>query len=499
MRVLFVSPEIYPLAKTGGLADVSAALPLALAALGCDVRVVLPGYPRAIEAAVDKAVPIDLAGICVAGAGPTHLIAARTPDTQLPIWLVDCPAFFERAGGPYQDEHGSDWPDNAHRFALLSHVAARLALGDAATGWRADVVHANDWHTGLLPMFLAARGADRPATVFTLHNLAFQGLFSPALAPELGIPASALGVDGMEFYGNMSFLKAGIRYSDQLTTVSPSYAREILTPAYGCGLDGLLRERADDLVGILNGADYRIWDPAIDPHLLANFSATDVAGKRHCKQALQEELGLEIDPEAPLVAYMSRITGQKMADVVAEVLPALFERGVQLAILGEGDHGLEERFQAAARTHPRRLAVHIGYQEPLAHRLQAGADMLLHPSRFEPCGLTQLYAMRYGTVPIATRTGGLADTIVDPGGQPVSRGTATGFTFARTTSDGMIGCLDRALACYRHPVAWRKLQREAMAQDFGWRRSARRYLGLYRDGVAGAAVPMILEPDRVSV
>jgi len=249
MRVLFVSPEIYPLAKTGGLADVSAALPLALAALGCDVRVVLPGYPKAIEAAVDKASPIDLAGICVAGAGPVRVIAARTPDTKLPIWLVDCPALFERPGGPYQDEHGSDWPDNARRFALFCHVAARLALGDAASGWRADVVHANDWHTGLLPMLLSARGADRPATVFTLHNLAFQGLFSPALAPELGIPASALGVDGMEFYGNMSFLKAGIRYSDQLTTVSPSYAREILTPAYGCGLDGLLRERADDLAG----------------------------------------------------------------------------------------------------------------------------------------------------------------------------------------------------------------------------------------------------------
>ena len=384
MRVLFASSEIYPLIKTGGLADVSAALPRALTALGVEMQLLLPGYPKAIEAAANKFVELEFADFM--GAGPMRLISARTPDTSLPIWLVDCPSLFRRSGGPYQDENEQDWPDNALRFATFNHVAARLSLGLLLSNWRADIVHANDWHTGLLPAILAKTPGQRPATVFTMHNLAFQGLFPADLYPGLGVLGDDLTPDGLEFYGKISFLKAGISYSDRLTTVSPTYAREILTAEYGCGLEGLLQSRVRDLVGILNGADYRIWDPATDAHLPANFNLQNIAGKRACKTALQSELGLEVDSEAALVVLVSRITQQKMADVVADALPGIIESGTQCALVGDGDRRLEERFEMAARQHPGRIAVRIGYEEPLAHRVVAGGDILLHPARYEPCG-----------------------------------------------------------------------------------------------------------------
>ena len=479
MRVLFVSSEIYPLAKTGGLADVSAALPKALSALGVEMQLLLPGYPKAIESAANKSVEAELADFM--GAGPMRLISARTPDTSLPIWLVDCPLLFRRSGGPYQDENGQDWPDNALRFAVFDHVAARLSLGLISADWRADIVHANDWHAGLLPAILAGTSGQRPATIFTMHNLAFQGLFPADLYPQLGLTVDNLIPDGLEFYGNISFLKAGISYSDRLTTVSPTYAREILTSEYGCGLEGLLQRRAKDLVGILNGADYRIWDPATDTHFPANFNVQNIAGKSVCKMALQAELGLEVDSEAALVVFVSRITEQKMADVVAETLPSIIENGAQCALLGNGDRLLEERFKLAARHHPGRIALRIGYEEPLAHRFLAGGDILLHPARFEPCGLTQLYAMRYGTLPVVRNTGGLCDTVVDATDHSVRHGIATGFAFESANSADLLHCIERALALYRQPLAWRKMQRQAMAQDFGWSESARRYLALYRD------------------
>lgn len=484
MRVLFVSSEIYPLAKTGGLADVSAALPMALTVLGVDVQLLMPGYPKAIEAAANKSVRLELADFM--GAGTLRLISARTPDTALPIWLVDCPALFERSGGLYQDQHGTEFPDNAKRFAAFNHIAARLSLGELVPGWRADVVHANDWHAGLLPVLLSQAHGKRPGTIFTMHNLAYQGLFPAELYAQLYLPEEALTPDGLEFFGKISFLKAGIRYADRLTTVSPSYAREILTPEYGCGLEGLLQARRGDLTGILNGVDHRIWDPATDPHLSGNYAARDIRGKQACKAALQAELHLESAPEAPLVIYASRMTDQKMADVVLEALPSILERDVQFALLGEGDSSLEDRFQDTGRRYPGRIATRIGYEEPLAHRFQAGADILLHPSRFEPCGLTQLYAMRYGTVPVVRRIGGLADTIVDANDRTVRSGTATGFAFEQATAADMTGCLDRSLKLYRQPLAWRRLQRQAMRQDFGWDRSARQYLKLYQHVVPEA-------------
>ena len=479
MRVLFVSSEIYPLAKTGGLADVSAALPKALTALGVEMQLLLPGYPQALESAANKSVKIEFADFM--GAGPMRLISARTPDTALPLWLVDCPSLFQRFGGLYQDEDGQDWPDNAQRFAVFNHVAARLSLGLLLPNWRAHIVHANDWHAGLLPAILAGTSGQRPATVFTMHNLAFQGLFPADFYPQLGLPGDSLIPDGLEFYGKISFLKAGISYSDRLTTVSPTYAREILTAEYGCGLEGLLQHRAKDLVGILNGADYQIWDPATDAHLSANFNLQNIAGKRMCKTALQAELGLEADSEAALVVILNRITEQKMADVVAAALPRIIETGAQCAVVGDGNRLLEERFELAARHHPGQIAVRIGYDEPLAHRVLAGGDILLHPARFEPCGLTQLYAMRYGTLPVVRNTGGLCDTIVAATDRSLRQGAATGFVFESTNSDDMLHCIERALALYRQPLAWRKVQRQAMAQDFSWSESARRYLALYHD------------------
>jgi len=485
LRALFVSSEIYPLAKTGGLADVSAALPKALAALGVEMHLLLPGYPKAIEFAANKSVEVELADFM--GAGPMRLISARTPDTALPIWLVDCPSLFRRSGGLYQDEDGQDWPDNARRFAVFNHAAARLSLGLLLPNWRADVVHANDWHAGLLPAILAGTPGQRPGTVFTMHNLAFQGLFPADLYPQLGLPADSLIPDGLEFYGKISFLKAGITYSDRLTTVSPTYAREILTAEYGCGLEGLLQRRAQDLVGIINGADYQIWNPATDTNLPANFNLQNIAGKRVCKTALQDEFGLDADSEAPLIVFMSRFTDQKMADVVADALPGIIESGAQCVLFGNGDRLLEERFELAARRHPGRIAVRIGYKEPVAHRVVAGGDILIHPARFEPCGLTQLYAMHYGALPVVRSTGGLCDTVVDTDERSVRQGTATGFAFESANSVDMLHCIERALALYRQPLAWRKVQRQAMAQDFGWSESARRYLALYHDLAPQAA------------
>jgi starch synthase len=475
MRILFASAEAYPLAKTGGLADVSGALPRALAEHGVDVRLVLPGYPQVLAAAADKKVAKEIPF----ADGNARLISARMPDTGIPVWLVECPALYDRPGSPYTDRGGREWPDNAHRFALLCQFAAGLALGHLVDGWRADVVHANDWHTGLLPVLLGT-GDNRPATVFTIHNLAYQGLFPSSTLPSLGIDRDHFTPDGLEFYGKVSFLKAGIRFSDRITTVSPSYAREIMTPDYGCGLDGLLRQRADHLSGILNGVDYGVWSPEQDPHLLARFSADDISGKLTCKRSLQRELSLDSDPAVPLVVWLSRITDQKMADVVTRTLHRIMDRDVQLAVLGDGDPALEEQFREAAQHYPGRLAVRIGYQEPLAHRYLGGADLLLHPCRFEPCGLTPLYAMRYGVLPLVRQVGGLTDTIVDATEWTIRAGNATGFCFREATASAMLDCLDRALGFYTEQALWNQMRRRAMSRRFGWDSTARRYLALYR-------------------
>lgn len=486
MRVLFATSEAYPLAKTGGLADVSRALPIALKHLGIDVRLLMPGYPEAL-ARLERPRPVaKLENIL--GIADAMLVAGELPDTNIPVLLVDAPSLFRREGGLYQCGDGHDWPDNAARFAFLSHAAAEVASGRTALDWMPDVVHANDWHTGLLPLLLSLQEGPRPSTVFTAHNLAFQGNFPLEMLAASGIPKECFWGGDVEFYGQISFLKAGLLHADRVTTVSPNYAREILTPEFGFGLDGLLRERHKSLSGILNGIDHSLWNPATDAHLPQNFSSANITGKRTCKTELQREFGLPACPDTPLVGFVSRITHQKMADTVLDALPQLVERGAQFVLVGRGDPYLEAEFVRAQRQYEGHVSVHIGYDEALAHKLQAGSDILLAPARFEPCGLTQIYALRYGSLPIVRRTGGLADTVVDASPAAITAQTATGFVFDDASLVGLIGALDNALSCYRRPLTWRRLQMQAMAQNFSWDVSAAVYLSLYRE-ITGATLP----------
>jgi len=478
MRVLFVTAEAYPLAKTGGLADVSRALPLALARHGVDVRLLLPGYPCAFARIENPRIVAKLDPAL--GVADATLLSGTLPDTDLPVWLIDAPSLYQRGGGLYQDEQGFDWPDNALRFAFLAHVAAKLAMGQTKIAWKPDIVHANDWHAGLLPLLLSYEKAPRPSTVFTTHNMAFQGNFAPSVLPSIDIPDECFAGGGIEFYRQVSFLKAGLGYADQVTTVSPTYAKEILTSEFGCGMEGLLLARAGLFSGILNGIDDHQWNPATDPHLPQTFRATDISGKRACKTALQRELNLPTDPEAPLIGFVSRLTQQKMADVILAALPWMARQKAQFALVGEGDPALEAGFAEICARQSGTSAAYIGYDEPLAHRLQAGCDILLAPARFEPCGLTQLYALRYGTLPIVRRTGGLADTVVNASTQTIADRTATGFVFDEADLTGLTGALERALTIYREPLTWRRLQLHAMAQDFSWDASAEKYISLYQ-------------------
>jgi starch synthase len=485
MRVLFVAAEFYPLAKTGGLADVSSALPHALAARGVDARVLLPGYPGALAAAIGKRVAADLGDAL--GLGRTRLIAARAPDSGLPIWLVECPALYHRAGGLYQDAQGNDWQDNALRFGLLCRVAAVIARGEAGIDWLPDVVHGNDWHAGLAAAMIAGAGGSgrRAATLFTIHNMAFQGVFPREALARLALPEEMFSTDGFEYYGQASFLKAGIRYSDRLTAVSPSYGREILTPEYGFGLEGLLQARAGALEGILNGIDHEVWTPSTDENLPVQFDREDLAAKGVCKAVVQRELGLEVAAQKALITFVSRLTWQKMADLLPEVVPALVERGAQFALVGEGEPAVEATVGQLRDRYPGSVHVRIGYDERLEHRLHAAGDILLAPARFEPCGLSQLYAMRYGAVPVVRRTGGLADSVVNADDRTLAAGTATGFTFDEPTPAALLAAVDRALVLYRQPLTWRRVQLRAMAGDFGWGRSAERYVALYNEMTGG--------------
>jgi starch synthase len=381
------------------------------------------------------------------------------------------------------------------RFAVLSHAAALVAMGQVGDDWRADVAHANDWHVGLLPAILAGQRGPRPMSLLTIHNLAFQGLFPANSFSRLGLPNEYFSPDGVEFYGQVSFLKAGIRYADRLSTVSPRYAQEIMTPEFGCGFDGLLRARAKDLTGILNGIDYNQWSPQDTSSLQTPYSADDLSGKRSCKWALQEELGLTSNPDAPLFVFMSRITEQKMADVLPVVAPQILKNGGQFAVCGKGDRRIENALRAVAAANPGKVSVRIGYEETWAKRTLAGADVLLAPARFEPCGLTQMYGMRYGALPVVRRVGGLADTVTDTGeDNSDADGTATGFVFNEATADDFSQAIDNASHVYRDKESWRQMQSRAMTHDFSWRRSADRYLALYRDLIGGKDSYMTLDP-----
>ncbi len=481
LRVLHVAAELYPWVKTGGLGDVVAALPPALVAQGVDVRLCLPGFPAFLDAfstsdAVRLATPFASERVRIAH---TYL-----PGSGVGAYLVDHPAFYDRAGGPYGGPDGRDWPDNYRRFGLLGWVGAALGSG-ADPNWRPDIVHAHDWHAGLAPAYLKAQTAPAaPASVMTVHNLAYTGYFPAGVFPELSLPGSFFGIDGVEFYGGVSFMKAGLAYADRLTTVSPTYAEEIKTPEFGAGLDGLLRLRASLLRGILNGVDPGVWDPASDPSLPQPYSVDDAdKGKAAAKAALRKRLYLG-DGDGPVFGVVSRLTPQKGLDLLLDAVTDIVGGGGQLALLGSGDGDLEAGFAAAARTHHGGAGVEIGYDDALARLIIAGSDAMVVPSRFEPCGLTQLYALRYGTLPLVRRTGGLADTVVDATAARLRDKTATGFVFDDASPGALVAALARASALYSDRRRWRQMMRTAMTQDFSWAQSARQYVTLYRELVA---------------
>jgi len=486
IRVLHVAAECHPLVKTGGLADVVGALPQALAGLGADVRLLLPGLPPITDVLQQREYLCTLGPLF--GAGRVTLCRGRVDSQRVPVYVIDAPFLYRRGGGPYQDAEGTEWSDNLQRFALLGWMAAHVAAGELDPQWTPDIVHAHDWHAGLACAYLRAHPGRRAATVFTIHNLAFQGLFPAAEFPTLGLPREMLQPSGLEFHDQVSFLKAGLVYADRITTVSPTYAMEIGTREFGCGMDGLIRQRGSDVSGILNGVDPVLWNPQTDAHLPAHFSARGLAGKARCKQALQAELGLAKSADAPLFSLVSRFTHQKGLDLMLEALPLVLDSGAQVAVLGAGDPDLEAALVAAAQAWPDRLAVRIGYDEALAHRLIGGSDGVLVPSRFEPCGLTQLYALRYGTLPVVRRTGGLADTVVDAGDDDATATAGTGFCFDATSGAALAATIQRAVRCYRQPQRWRTLMRRAMVQDFSWHEAARRTLSLYEELSGTASV-----------
>ncbi len=484
MRILFVSSEIHPLMKTGGLADVSASLPRALQALGHEVTLLMPAYRDALTAAIPFG--IRIAATHTIDGHHLRLLQTRQPHARNRLWLLDCPALFDRPGNPYHGADGEEYPDSAERFALLCRSAALLAEDRLGLGWQPDVVHCNDWQTALVPLLLRS-ARPRPALVFTIHNLAYQGLFPASTLQRLGLPARHWHSDGLEFHGLLSFIKAGIVFADRVNTVSPRYAEEILQPEFGHGLDGLLRHRADVLSGILNGIDTNAWNPARDPALVSRYGIATLTRKADNKLALQKELGLAADAATPLLAFIGRLAEQKGIDLLLTALPELLNHPCQAAILGSGDPASEHALAALARAHPGRVAFHAGYDEALAHRIEAGSDVFLMPSRFEPCGLNQMYSLRYGTVPVVRAVGGLADTVVDATPAAVTDGSANGFRFDADIPTALVAATRRALALYAQPQAWRQLQATGMRSDLSWRRSARAYEQLYTQALADAA------------
>ena len=457
MRVLFVTPECAPLTKTGGLGDVAAALPAALRVQGNDVRTLLPRYREIDPAGAEERASVRLLGMEVRVLEKGEFL------------FVDCPSLFDRDGGPYQDAAGADWPDNALRFGVLSRAAALLASSASPLAWRPEILHCNDWPTALAPVYLHFERA-RAGAVMTVHNLAYQGIFDASLLERLELPRATFAIEGLEFYGRLSFLKGGLVYSDAISTVSPSYAREIQTEEFGCGLDGVLRERRGVLRGILNGIDGELWNPMSDPHLPERYSWNSLERKAVNKQALQQCLNLAPEPQAPLLGVVSRFAYQKGIDLIAGAVDELVQLGAELCVLGRGEREYEAALTAAAARHPGRVACASGFDEQLAHLIEAGADLFLMPSRYEPCGLNQMYSQRYGTPPVARATGGLLDTIMDG---------ETGFLFGPPQSAALVGAVKRALEVYGDTRRWRELQRRGMTRDFSWAGPARQYADLY--------------------
>jgi starch synthase len=478
VRVLAVASEIYPIIKTGGLADVAGALPIALKAEGIETLTLVPGYPDVMNALGDAREVFVWPRFL---GGAARLL--RGSCGELELFVLDAPHLFARPGNPYLSPEGVDWPDNGLRFAALARMAGNIGLG-VVPDFVPEIVHAHDWQAALAPAYLHYSGRPRPRTVITVHNLAFQGRFPRDMLEEIGLPQESFNIHGVEYYGDIGFLKAGLQFADLITTVSPTYAAEIQNDKGGMGLAGLLRERASAIRGILNGIDTNIWNPATDPAIASRFDVNDLDRRAANKSTLQQRFGLEPRSDAFLLGVISRLSWQKGLDLLLEGLPTVLGENMQLAVLGSGEADLQNRYRAAAQANAGKVGAVIGYDEALAHLIQAGSDALVVPSRFEPCGLTQLCALRYGAVPIVSRVGGLEDTVVDASEAAIARGDATGFKLESVTADGLAAALRRSHAVFRDATVWRNIQRNGMAADVSWRNRASRYADLYREMIA---------------
>ncbi|OQW73777.1 MAG: starch synthase [Proteobacteria bacterium ST_bin11] len=474
-KILFASSETHPLIKTGGLADVAGSLPMALAELGQDVRIIMPNYQGIKNCESGRYLCTVRVNNC-----DVNLLETRLPHSDVIVWLVDYPPFFNFPGNPYLDEAGRPWPNIGDRFALFCRIIVEVATNRAYLNWHADIVHCNDWQTGLVPALLSLE-PNPPATIFTIHNMAYQGLFPGSTYAQLNLPGQLLHPDGLEFHGMLSFIKGGLSYSDRITTVSPTYAQEIQTPEFGYGLEGLLAHKQSHLRGILNGIDVSVWNPAEDAYIAQPYSVNTLKDKQVNKTALQQQMGLPVDTETPLFGLIGRLVEQKGIDLVLSCLQEMTTLPLQFALLGSGDKSIEYRLQEFARLYPDRVSITIGYDERLAHQIEAGADMFLMPSRFEPCGLNQMYSQCYGTIPIVRKTGGLADTVVDALPESISNGSASGIAFNDASAAALIEAIKRSLVLFHNRAVWKKIQRNAMIKDFSWQNSANQYLALYNE------------------
>ena len=491
MKILFASPEAHPLIKTGGLADVAGSLPRAIRNLRHDIRIILPAYQSILQQTgkFTLAAHLSLEGV----SQPVRILSGKLPGSTVTVYLVDSPGHFDRSGNPYTMKSGNAWPDNAERFTAFCRAIEAIALDTAGLDWQPEIVHCNDWQTGLVPPLLH-RHAHRPATVFTIHNLAYQGLFDWKTFKKLQLPNDFWSMHAMEFHNRFSFIKGGLVFADWVTTVSPTYALEIQTPEFGYGLEGLISHREDNLTGIVNGVDYAVWNPGRDPHIPVQFNARSLLHKLDNKRALQAHFSLPVANNIPVFATISRLVEQKGIDLIIDLVPDLVKEGAQLIILGNGDQQLEKAISDAAAKYPQHIGTFLGYDEALAHHIEAGADIFLMPSRFEPCGLNQIYSQRYGTVPVVRHTGGLADTVTDTTPATLANKTATGFSFLETTATALGNAVERALSCYREPDTWMQIMQTGMKQDFSWKRSAHLYTELYETVLAAHTGAALAEP-----
>jgi len=478
-KVLYICSEAFPLIKTGGLGDVAGSLPVALLKNDQDVRLLLPAYPEVLK----KITKNKVIATTEYYNQTVNIIETRLPGSNVIVWLVDCPPIFNRPGGPYADQHGEAWHDNALRFSVFCHTAVDLSLDQLKLGWQPDIVHCNDWQSGLVPALLSQH-AKRPATIFTIHNLAYQGNFSKQTFTDLQLPEVLWHIDGLEFYDQLSFIKGGLAFADKIIAVSPNYANEILQPEYGYGLDGLLTKRQSDLCGILNGIDEKYWNPGTDQYLRQKYNRQSLNKKVVNKIELQKEFMLPVDDSIPMIGMVSRLVEQKGLEIILQNMKSILNMPVQLMILGTGETHYEIELNKWAKQYPDKLKVVIGYNESLAHKIEAASDIYLMPSTFEPCGLNQLYSLRYGTLPVVTYVGGLANTVFDANEKNIKNGTANGFVFKQETASALLATVERAITTYKDSAVWRQLQINAMSSNFSWQSSAEHYIAMYQQALS---------------